>query len=77
MWRGVALANLTPSEQVALGREIERVERERAKERMLAGKAPSGESPEGHGDTRDRVGAAVGMGGSTYEKAKEVVEAGS
>ena len=53
-----------------------------AKERRKAGlkrgdKAPSGKvSTTGAGKTRDKIGAYVGMSGRTYEKAKEVVEAG-
>ncbi len=59
---------------VAIGRRLEKLERPRARERMLAGNPP-GKLPEGSkGDTRDKVGAAVGMSGRTHEKAKAVVE---
>jgi hypothetical protein len=73
----------TPSEAVALGAEIEELERKAAKERQRhhGGTAPgktkntSGNLPEVSGDTRDKTAEAVGMSGRTYEKAKAVVEA--
>jgi hypothetical protein len=72
--------DFTPSEAVALGRRLEELERPAAAERQkVLGRThgnPSGESPEGfQGDTRDKVGAVVGMGGKKYEHAKRVVEA--
>lgn len=78
--------DFTPSEAVALGKKLEKLERPPARERMAeAGRsaAPgrpaerSGESPDlsAKGDTREKVGPAVGMSGRTYEKAKQVVEA--
>jgi ParB family chromosome partitioning protein len=63
----------TPSEAVALGEALEELERPRAEERIKAGRKPSGNLPEGQ--TRDIVGAAVGMSGKTYEMAKAVVKA--
>ncbi|MCK6479426.1 MAG: ParB N-terminal domain-containing protein [Planctomycetes bacterium] len=69
-----------PSEAVAVGRAVEEWERGRAKVRRLSGlrrgaKTPRpGKLPE-RGDTRDRVGAVVGLSGKTYEKARAVVEA--
>lgn len=67
--------DFTPSEKVALGQRLEALERPRAAERKRAGKAPSENFTEGRGETRDRVGAAIGMSGPTYEKAKAVVAA--
>lgn len=72
--------DFTPSEAVAIGGALEQYERERAKERKASGTnqhtKPSGKLPEGSkGDTRDKVAAAVGMSGKTYEKAKAVVAA--
>lgn len=76
--------DFTPSEAVAIGRLVEQRERELAKGRQaVAGpasgkgkKSGSGNLPEAvRGDTRDRVGAAVGMSGRTYERASAVVRA--
>lgn len=75
--------DFAPTEAVALGRELERLERPKAKKRQKEhGKtAPgkpkdtSGNLPEVKGETRDKVGEGVGMSGRTYEKAKAVVEA--
>jgi ParB family chromosome partitioning protein len=80
--------DFTPSEAVAIGRALEALEKQKAKERQkatrLAGKAKqagdadgSGNLPEpsGKGQVRDKVAAAVGMSGRTYDKAKAVVEA--
>lgn len=61
-----------PTEAVAMGRAIEEHEREAAKERQrVAGIAnlptvSSGKLPEltGTGDTRDKVGAALGTAGN-------------
>lgn len=67
--------DFTPSEAVAIGRLIEEREREAAKERMVIAHS-SGNLPEQErGETRERVGKALGMSGRTYEKAREVVEA--
>jgi ParB-like chromosome segregation protein Spo0J len=65
----------TPSEAVALGRDLEKLEQPKAAARERAGKKiePSGKFPEGKGDTRDKVGPAVGMSGRNYSKAKKVV----
>ena len=72
--------DLEPSEAVALGEALEKRERQRAKKRLKeAGKLGgegSGKLPEASkGQTRDKVGNAVGMSGRTYEKAKAVVKA--
>ena len=69
--------DFTPTEAVRMGEAIESVEREAAKQRQSQGpgRKASGNLPEGKGDTRDKVGAALGMSGRTYEKAKEVAEA--
>jgi ParB family chromosome partitioning protein len=74
-----------PVEAVKLGRKLEEFERAAARERQ-AQAGPSngpgvksnglGKLPEAaKGETRDRVGDAVGMSGRSYEKAKAVVEA--
>jgi DNA modification methylase len=80
--------DLTPEEAVSLGRMLEEPERAKAKARERAGKSPDGQAggrgkkkppgkfPEGFtGETRDKVGEAVGMSGRTYEKAKAVIAA--
>jgi ParB family chromosome partitioning protein len=71
---------LTPSEAVAFAAALEALEKEKARQRQTAGvnqhTEASGKLPEGsRGQTRDKVGAALGMSGRTYEKAKAVVEA--
>jgi len=63
--------DLTPSEAVALGRRLEPLARKAAKERQ--GSRTSGKLP--RSQSRDDIGAVVGMSGRTYEKAKRVVEA--
>jgi ParB family chromosome partitioning protein len=80
--------DFTPFEAVALGKAIEKMEREAARKRQHASRARKGQkvgtaqgwgkSPprsSARGKTRDRVAEAVGMSGKTYEKAKAVVEA--
>jgi ParB/RepB/Spo0J family partition protein len=64
--------DFTPSEAVAIARALEPIEREAAKERMLAG-VPSSNLDKGRTDAQ--VAKAVGMGKDTYRKAREVVEA--
>src|SRR5438128_513184 len=69
----------TPLEAVALGKDLEKLERDEARKRQKLGPKPSGNYPEGkkasdRGQTRDKVGASVGMNGTTYEKAKFVVD---
>jgi hypothetical protein len=82
----VCRKDLTPSEAVEIGRTIEELEQEAAKQRQRehGHTAPgrkgntSGNLPEvsdNKGRTRDKVAEAVGMSGRTYEKAKAVVEA--
>ena len=69
--------DFTPSEAVAIGRTLEELERPNAKERQgRAGKPRCDLLPQHtSGRTRVIVGAAVGMSGATYERAKKVVEA--
>jgi ParB family chromosome partitioning protein len=72
--------DLTVSEAVALGMALEALEAKQAKQRQQqggrAGGKASGKLPEAStGQTRDKVGEAVGMSGRTYDKAKEVVNA--
>jgi ParB/RepB/Spo0J family partition protein len=79
---------LSPSEAVALGEAIEKLEKPKAAERQKEGVSqtevlePSGNLPEGcqtdvgtSGETREKAAQAAGMGARTYEKAKEVVNA--
>lgn len=55
---------------------LEPVEKAAAKERMKAGRAPSGNFPKGiGGETRDCIGAFAGVSGRKVEKIVEVVEA--
>jgi N6-adenosine-specific RNA methylase IME4/ParB-like chromosome segregation protein Spo0J len=71
------------TEKVALGERLQALEAEAAKRRKReAGVAnlpgvSAGKLPElrDAGDTRDKVGKAVGLSGRTYERAKAVVEA--
>jgi ParB family chromosome partitioning protein len=77
--------DLTLSEAVALGKALEPLQQAearrrqaeagpkkgRGKKRSGSGKLPGADK----GDTRDKVGEAVGLSGRTYEKAKAVVEA--
>lgn len=73
----------TPTEAVALGRQLEELEKPRAKERQQDhGKTAPGKKKntsenftEVKGDTRDIVGDAIGMSGPTYQRAKAVVTA--
>jgi ParB/RepB/Spo0J family partition protein len=80
--------DFTPSEAVAIGKALEELERPKAQERQEASRTKKGEKvgdaqgggnlPPRSGDrgkTRERVAAAVGMSGKTYDKAKKVVEA--
>ena len=66
----VCRKDFTPSELVAIGAEVERIEREDAKARMTLGKVSTGS-----GKARDKIAARLGVSGRTYEKAKTVVEA--
>lgn len=74
----------TPSEAVALGRELEALERPKAKQRQRSGGSRGGQGSgnlpepsddEPRGEVVEVVAPAVGMGRRTYEKAKSVVEA--
>jgi ParB family chromosome partitioning protein len=69
--------DLSPTEAVDLGRALEVRERELAKERQgRSGSERSVQLPErSKGQVRDRVGKAVGLSGSSYHRAKAVVEA--
>ncbi len=74
-----------PSEAVALGRKLEEEVAKQAAERKASTQAQPGEQvgdsigggklPPPKGKTRDIVGKAIGMGGSTYQSAKRVVAA--
>lgn len=73
---------LTHSERQAYAREVERIEREKARERQLStltqNTVPANSPERDHkGETRDIVAKAVGYGsGTTYREAKFVVENG-
>jgi len=73
--------SLTVSELAELGRRLEALEKPKSQERQKElGKShgtPSGTVPEGvKGDTRDKVGQALGVSGKHYERCKAVVEHG-
>lgn len=74
----VCRLDFAPSEAVDIGRALEDREREKAKERQASGwgnHSGSDKLSEPNGNTRDKVGKAVGMSGATYDRAKQVVEA--
>ncbi len=63
--------DFSPAEAVAIGRAIEDRERAEAKARMTHANDTYGNLPQvSLGPTRDKVGAALGMSGKSYEKAK-------
>ena len=84
--------DFTPSEKVRVGEKLEVMAREEAKARQQATQAKPGNDGKNpistgggnlpalvdtpKGDTRDLVGAAVGMSGKSYQAAKHVVENG-
>jgi hypothetical protein len=80
-----------PSEAVALGLRLERLERAAARQRQREGRRRGGHARHAdassvenchhagagaNGKTRDRVGGALGYSGRTYEKARAVYVAG-
>lgn len=75
----------TPSEMVAMGAKIEAIEKPKAEKRKKATQAKPGEKAAQGGEkftppkktekTRDKVAAALGTSGPTYDKAKAVVAA--
>lgn len=70
--------DFTVSEKVELGRRLEELERPAAAERKARPGQARDENFSGQeatGSTRDKVGAAVGMSGVTYQRAKAVVTA--
>lgn len=68
---------MTPEELVHLGRALEELERPRAQERKAAGQFGSG--PETgtvvRGETAEVVGSALGISGTSYKRARAVVNA--
>lgn len=68
--------DFTPSEAVAVGMALEERERKEARERQAASRfgidagADNLSAPQEPGRTREIIGRAVGMSGSTYEAAK-------
>lgn len=67
--------DFTVSEKVELGRRLEELERPAAEERKGARTDLQPHENSSGGSTRDKVGAAVGMSGVTYQRAKAVVTA--
>ena len=73
----------TPSELVAVGKAIEKVERAESEKRRLTnlkqnkGSTERESVPHSEGRTADKVGEALGVSGKTYEQAKRVVEEGT
>ena len=65
--------DFVPSEAVRIKKAIEPYEKQKAIERELAGKKPSGKIPQGK--TRDIVAKQVGIGERTLKKAEEIVDA--
>jgi N6-adenosine-specific RNA methylase IME4 len=68
--------DFTPSELVAIGRDVERIEREQAQKRQgsRTDLVESCHEVE-FGKTRDKIAERLGISGRTYEKAKAVVDA--
>jgi ParB family chromosome partitioning protein len=65
-----------PSEMVAIGRRLEEEVARQRSDNRTANLPQSGDSPLWErGKTRDIVGRSLGVAGSTYQKAKQVVEA--
>lgn len=82
----VCRKDMTPSELVAIGRRIEELERPKAEERKAEGQQRGGESFAGRLERTDTtkphktrtdevVGKALGIGETTYRRAKRLVEA--
>src|SRR5262245_49066076 len=75
-----------PTEKVSLTDDLAKWQRAEAKKRQKQGgrdagrgrpkRKSSGKLPEPKGDSRDKIGAAVGVSGRQYEKAAAVVKAG-
>jgi N6-adenosine-specific RNA methylase IME4/ParB-like chromosome segregation protein Spo0J len=72
--------HLNDFQKAELGRELEKVEAELAKQRMLTGKKdPEANLPQGDGEkrapqTRDIVSEKIGVKPRTYQKAKVIIE---
>ena len=68
--------DFTYSEKMDFARLLEDIERAKAKERMMAGKSVSGptDARPGGSETRDLVGARIGMSGRQYDRAKYIAE---
>lgn len=74
--------DFTPSERIAYGRELEQIEKLKAKERQAT--STGGEKPQlrfhgtqaEKGKAREKVGEKVGLSGTSYYRAKKVVESG-
>lgn len=73
---------LTRQEQLELARRLEELENPEAAKRKAASQAKKGEGKVGQrtngdkGQTRDKIGEAVGMSGRTLEKAQAIIDAG-
>lgn len=72
----MARKDFTPSEAVEIARELEPLERELARERMIfAHTSPENFTELESGNALDKTAAAVGMSRPTLVKAREIVEA--
>lgn len=80
----VCRLDMTPGEKASLGMALEALERPKAQERVAATQAKPGDrvgsgkisGPTGRrGEVRQIVGAAVGLSGTTYQRAAAVVRA--
>ncbi len=63
---------------MALGKALEKIVREAAKKRKTSGNNQYSEPSEkfteaSKGDTRDKIGKAIGMRGPTYQRAKAII----
>jgi ParB-like chromosome segregation protein Spo0J len=74
---------MSPADMLAIGKEIERLEKEEAAKRKAAGRPPKGKTPGtvpgDIGDARDKVGEALGISGKHWEDIKladELTKAG-
>jgi ParB-like chromosome segregation protein Spo0J len=78
----ICRAEMPPLDRINLGKAIEAVEKPKAQERQISQLKQGEEQPRAgnfpereKGETRDRVGEAVGWSGKTYQKAAAVAEA--
>lgn len=60
---------LPVGQKILIGMQLDPLERELSRERMLEGKGAVG-------TTRDQIGAKIGVSGTTYERGKRILESG-